>query len=247
MENEDDGTERLFDPASGQWLEPDELHAEHARRSAAAADPERFGGIEASQDARSIMSSDNSLDSVDPKARKRRGLRSRQGARRTLNAINAAADDPAAQYPDGESDLASNLNETGKIRKLDDGALSAGDEETEIERDPFEAFLEHPRRQFSIYGSKVRASSGDNFTTNYVQTAKYNFFTFLPLNLFVQLSKAANIYFLALTALQLVPQITITNGQPTNLSGLVPVILISMIKDLLEDLKRRAEDDVENN
>ena len=42
------------------------------------------------------------------------------------------------------------------------------------------------------------------------------------------------------------PQITISGGQPTNLSGLVPVILISMIKDLLEDLKRRAEDDVEN-
>jgi hypothetical protein len=41
--------------------------------------------------------------------------------------------------------------------------------------------------------------------------------------------------------------VTITNGQPTNLTGLVPVILISMVKDLLEDLKRRAEDENENN
>ena len=29
--------------------------------------------------------------------------------------------------------------------------------------------------------------------------------------------------------------------------GLIPVILISMFKDLLEDLKRRAEDTIENN
>ena len=70
--------------------------------------------------------------------------------------------------------------------------------------------------------------------------------TFFPLNLFQQFTKAANMYFLVLTCLQMIPLITITFGQPTTLTGLVPVILISMFKDLLEDLKRRKEDRIEN-
>ena len=44
----------------------------------------------------------------------------------------------------------------------------------------------------------------------------------------------------------MVPSITITGGRPTTLTGLVPVLLISMFKDLLEDWKRRTEDNVEN-
>jgi len=44
----------------------------------------------------------------------------------------------------------------------------------------------------------------------------------------------------------MIPLITITFGQPTTLMGLVPVILISIVKDLLEDLKRRKEDKIEN-
>ena len=79
-----------------------------------------------------------------------------------------------------------------------------------------------------------------------VQTSKYNVVSFFPLNLFQQLSKAANLYFLTVTLLQIVPLITITFGQPTTLTGLVPVIMISMAKDLIEDLKRRKEDKVEN-
>jgi P-type E1-E2 ATPase len=42
------------------------------------------------------------------------------------------------------------------------------------------------------------------------------------------------------------PSITITDGQPTILTGFVPVLLISMFKDLLEDLKRRYDDNIEN-
>lgn len=37
-----------------------------------------------------------------------------------------------------------------------------------------------------------------------------------------------------------------TEGAPTILTGLIPMIIISMFKDLLEDLKRRADDEVEN-
>ena len=54
------------------------------------------------------------------------------------------------------------------------------------------------------------------------------------------------IYFLILSILQTVPSITVTEGAPTILTGLIPMIIISMFKDLLEDLKRRADDEVEN-
>ena len=63
----------------------------------------------------------------------------------------------------------------------------------------------------------------------------------------MQILKPANIYFLVLSAMQMVPQITITGGQPATLLGLVPVIIISMFKDLIEDMKRHKEDAVENN
>jgi hypothetical protein len=57
----------------------------------------------------------------------------------------------------------------------------------------------------------------------------------------------ANVYFLFQASLQTIPQISVTRNQPTILSGLIPVILISMFKDLFEDLKRRSEDQIENN
>ena len=41
-----------------------------------------------------------------------------------------------------------------------------------------------------------------DFADNKVTTAKYNFFTFLPLNMFNQFTKFANIYFLFLALLQ---------------------------------------------
>jgi hypothetical protein len=100
------------------------------------------------------------------------------------------------------------------------------------------------QRKFSVFGNE---SSLKEFRSNKVQTSKYNFLTFLPLNLFYQFTKIANVYFAFQACLQMVPQISITYNNPTILSGLIPVVLISMFKDLFEDLKRKSEDNVENN
>ena len=40
------------------------------------------------------------------------------------------------------------------------------------------------------------------FSNNQVSTSKYNWFTFLPTNIFIQFSKFANLYFLFLALLQ---------------------------------------------
>ena len=82
---------------------------------------------------------------------------------------------------------------------------------------------------------------------NVVVTSKYSFFTFLPVNLFQQLSKAANIYFIMITIMQTIKVISISNGEPTMLPPLVLVVLTSMCKDAYEDYCRHCEDAVENN
>lgn len=99
---------------------------------------------------------------------------------------------------------------------------------------------------------------------NAIKTYKYNFFTFLPLNLYEQFKRAANLYFLALLILQvgimatrallneavglnrfpnvvfsqLIPDIT-TLPWYTTLVPLVVVLSITALKDLVDDLVRR--------
>lgn len=85
------------------------------------------------------------------------------------------------------------------------------------------------------------------FVTNAVSTAKYTMLTFFPKNLFEQITKLANTYFLLLSILQCIPSISITNGKPTILMPLSIVILVSMVKDFIEDRKRQKSDDQENN
>lgn len=44
----------------------------------------------------------------------------------------------------------------------------------------------------------------------------------------------------------MIPQISITNGQPTILLPLMFVITVSAVKDIFEDMKRHRADNVEN-
>jgi len=48
--------------------------------------------------------------------------------------------------------------------------------------------------------------------SNFVTTSAYTLFSFLPVNLFRQMSKAANVYFAMITVLQTVKVISISNG-----------------------------------
>lgn len=84
------------------------------------------------------------------------------------------------------------------------------------------------------------------FKKNSVTTSTYTKANFLPKNLAKQFSKAANVYFLFMMILQLVPGVSLTNGQPTILVPLMFVIMVSAVKDIFEDMKRHASDNVEN-
>ena len=81
---------------------------------------------------------------------------------------------------------------------------------------------------------------------NFITTSKYNMFTFIPLNLMSQFSKAANIYFLIISYMQTIKQISISAGIPTQSAPLASVMFASMCKDGYEDYKKYKNDQLEN-
>lgn len=85
------------------------------------------------------------------------------------------------------------------------------------------------------------------YIDNKIVTSKYNFLTFLPLNLLLQFSKMANLYFLILTVMECYPPISDAGGIPVLLMPLSFVVGISMIKDIYEDYMRHKSDNEENN
>uniref|UniRef100_A0A8C4DL60 Phospholipid-transporting ATPase n=1 Tax=Dicentrarchus labrax TaxID=13489 RepID=A0A8C4DL60_DICLA len=84
------------------------------------------------------------------------------------------------------------------------------------------------------------------YSGNSIKTYKYNVLTFIPLNLFEQLRRVANLYFLALLILQIIPDIS-TLPWYTTLIPLVVVLGVTAIKDLVDDLARHRMDKEINN
>ncbi|CAA9987868.1 P-type ATPase, putative [Plasmodium knowlesi strain H] len=88
-----------------------------------------------------------------------------------------------------------------------------------------------------IFGKKHR---------NEIRTAKYKVYSFLPLIVFFQFLRLGNLYFLSISMLQLIPEITDSKGMPTYLIPLVFIIVVAMIKEFFEDLQRHKSDNEEN-
>ena len=62
----------------------------------------------------------------------------------------------------------------------------------------------------TIYLNQPEQNEQQKFISNRVSTAKYNLITFLPIFLYVEFSKAANIFFLFISCIQV-----ITRGPPS--------------------------------
>ena len=84
------------------------------------------------------------------------------------------------------------------------------------------------------------------FCSNTVTTAQYNLVSFFPVNLLVQFMKPANVYFLVIAVMQLIPAISLTGTMPTVAIPLVIVVLVNMAKDGVEDYRRHVSDRREN-
>ncbi|CAL1528456.1 unnamed protein product [Lymnaea stagnalis] len=84
------------------------------------------------------------------------------------------------------------------------------------------------------------------YANNYISTSKYNIITFIPKNLFEQFQRLANAYFLGLLVLQMVPVIS-SLTPVTTLIPLAAVLMLSALKDALDDYQRHRSDGQVNN
>ncbi|XP_032170600.1 E3 ubiquitin-protein ligase RNF6 isoform X2 [Mustela erminea] len=85
----------------------------------------------------------------------------------------------------------------------------------------------------------------NSFCKNFISTAKYSIWSFLPRYLYLQFSKAANAFFLFITILQQIPDVSPT-GKYTTLLPLVIILMVSGIKEIVEDYKRHMADKLVN-
>ena len=90
--------------------------------------------------------------------------------------------------------------------------------------------------------AELSPGPGDKYVSNRVKTCKYSILTFIPLNLMVQFSKTANCYFLLLVLMEYIPAVYTPGGPASMITPLAFVILVSMIKDIIEDRARYLSD-----
>ncbi|KAM4860181.1 phospholipid-transporting ATPase IB-like isoform 2-T2 [Thomomys bottae] len=85
----------------------------------------------------------------------------------------------------------------------------------------------------------------NNFCQNSISTAKYSMWSFLPRYLYLQFGKTANAFFLFITILQQIPDVSPT-GKYTTLLPLMIILTISGIKEIIEDYKRHLANKIVN-
>ncbi|GJE99985.1 phospholipid-transporting ATPase [Phanerochaete sordida] len=84
------------------------------------------------------------------------------------------------------------------------------------------------------------------YVRNKVRTSKYTILTFVPRNLYEQFRRVANLYFLAVVIVQIFPVF----GAPSPQTGALPllfIIVVTAIKDAIEDYRRAVLDEEVNN
>ncbi|OQR92167.1 hypothetical protein ACHHYP_04009 [Achlya hypogyna] len=102
----------------------------------------------------------------------------------------------------------------------------------------------HTARVFDVDTPEAMAQS--DWAPNRISTSLYTPYNFVVKNLFKQFSRFANLYFLFITILQVVPQVTLSSGIPTTVVPLMFVLVINAVKDLIEDVHRHRADRVQN-
>ena len=99
---------------------------------------------------------------------------------------------------------------------------------------------------FTVLMNDQPGNNAQMFPSNFIKTSKYSLLTFLPLNLFEQFKRFANIYFLACIIIQIIP-----NVSPfpiyTTVIPLVVILAVSAIKEAVEDYNRHRQDYIANN
>ena len=91
-----------------------------------------------------------------------------------------------------------------------------------------------------VHANRPEANVG--FVDNVVITSRYTLWNFLPVFLLEQFRRFANAYFLFVSILQTIKEISITNGLPLTFVPLSVVLLFDGAVTAREDVKRHADD-----
>lgn len=107
-----------------------------------------------------------------------------------------------------------------------------------------------PTRDLGILQPPIRQRNKDGeayyFADNRIVTSKYTLLSFLPMCLFEQFRRFANIYFLIVSMIQLFTDLSPTNKYSTVIP-LVGVLAVSLVKEAFEDFGRHKADRKVNN
>ena len=87
--------------------------------------------------------------------------------------------------------------------------------------------------------------TGRGYIKNTITSSRYTLYNFIPRQLFAQFSKLANFYFLCVSSLQMIPNLS-TTGTFTTIVPLAFFVVISMAKEGYDDLRRYKLDRAEN-
>lgn len=96
-----------------------------------------------------------------------------------------------------------------------------------------------------IHLNNPPSNAANKYVDNHVSTSKYNVITFLPKFLFEQFSRYANLFFLFTAILQQIPGISPTKRY-TTIVPLGVVLLVSAVKEYVEDYRRKKSDQTLN-
>lgn len=99
-------------------------------------------------------------------------------------------------------------------------------------------------RIFSINRGRPAEDSG--FSNNSISSSSYSIATFLPKNLFRQFHRIANIWFLFISILQLLPYDLSPTATWSTIAPLSLVLLITMVKDGICEYQRLKTDNLIN-
>ncbi|KAF8472612.1 hypothetical protein BDZ91DRAFT_652444 [Kalaharituber pfeilii] len=96
------------------------------------------------------------------------------------------------------------------------------------------------------YALDEDGSPAQSFSRNKIRTAKYTPLIFIPKNLWLQFHNVANVYFLFVTILSIFPIFGASNPALGSVP-LIVILLITAIKDAIEDYRRTVLDNELNN
>eukprot|EP00040_Diaphanoeca_grandis_P037483 m.244399 g.244399 ORF g.244399 m.244399 type:complete len:1209 (-) comp33827_c0_seq1:44-3670(-) len=117
----------------------------------------------------------------------------------------------------------------------DDTSFAAATSETDVDTGSRRISLVDP----------ITLGHGDKFKGNRISTAKYNAITFLPKFLYQELSRAANAFFVCISAIQQIPKVSPT-GRYTTVTPLLAMLTGTAFIEIQEDRKRHQQDTTEN-